>query len=291
MRLAEGLILALLAAAALNIGFYVQHDASNTLHSLQLRHPVASARMLLTNRQWLLGYATGWIGWGLYIAALCFAPLSLVQATSAGGVGVLAVLAHQLGRPLERREQVGAAVAVVGLVLLGVSLSSQVPVSHRAHSATLLLVVVVGSALAGIVALALTRVARSGPTLGCAAGMLFGVGDMATKGAVGGNGPWFIPVFAACTALGFVALQLAFQRGRVLETAGVSTLVNNLIPIVGGLLVFHDRIPGGLPGVARIASFGAVVIGAVLLARAPDPPPADSDSSEHSASSDRAHAA
>ncbi len=291
MRLAEGLILALLAAAALNLGFYVQHDASNTLHTLQLRHPITSARMLVTNRQWLVGYATGWVGWGLYIAALCFAPLSLVQATSAGGVGVLAVLAHRLGRPLERREQLGAAVAVGGLVLLGLSLSAQVPVSHKAHSGTLLLVVLVGSALAGVVALALTRVVRTGPTLGCAAGMLFGVGDMATKGAVGGNGPWFIPVLAACTALGFVSLQMAFQRGRVLETAGVSSLVNNLIPIVGGLLVFHDRIPGGLPGLARVASFGAVVIGAVLLARAPATPPADADFPADDAMADRVRAA
>jgi hypothetical protein len=113
---------------------------------------------------------------------------------------------------------------------------------------------------------------RRAASLGCAAGLLFGVGDLATKGAVSGNGPLFVPVLAACTALGFVALQLAFQRGRVLETAGVSTLVNNMIPIVGGLLVFHEALPGGLAGVARVGSFAAVVVGAVLLARAPEAP-------------------
>ena len=96
--------------------------------------------------------------------------------------------------------------------------------------------------------------------------ILFGVGDMATKGAVDGSGLLFIPVLAVCTALAFVTLQGAFQRGRVLETAGSSTLVNNLIPIVGGIFVFHEPIPPGLAGVARVVSFAAVVVGAVLLA-------------------------
>ena len=82
----------------------------------------------------------------------------------------------------------------------------------------------------------------------------------------------FIVVLGVCTALAFVLLQLAFQRGRVLETAGLSTLVNNIIPIAGGLFLFHEALPGGAAGVARLASFAAVVAGAVLLARAPGSP-------------------
>jgi hypothetical protein len=82
----------------------------------------------------------------------------------------------------------------------------------------------------------------------------------------------FIPLLAALTALGFVALQLAFQRGRVLETAGMSALVNNMVPIVGGLVLFHEALPDGLAGAARLVSFAAVVVGAVLLARAPEAP-------------------
>jgi hypothetical protein len=79
-----------------------------------------------------------------------------------------------------------------------------------------------------------------------------------------------------------VALQLAFQRGRVLETAGLSTLVNNLIPIVGGLVVFHETLPKGLAGIARVASFVAVVCGAVLLAHPPHEPVSSRDSPEPS---------
>lgn len=265
MTLAAGLVLALLAAMALNIGYFVQHGAANTMGSLSLSHPLASARLLVTNRQWMLGYGAGWIGWGLYIAALSLAPLSLVQAVSAGGVGILAILAHRLGTPLTRQERIGTWIAVGGLALLGLSLTSDVTPTSPARSMTLIFVIAVGALLAAILVL-LARGFRPGALLGCAAGLLFGVGDLATKGAVDGVGLLFVPILAVCTALGFVTLQLAFQRGRVLETAGSSTLVNNLIPIVGGVVVFHETIPSGLPGVARVASFVAVVAGAVLLA-------------------------
>jgi hypothetical protein len=269
------LVLALAAAVALNIGFFVQHGAANDMLSLSIRHPWRSLRLLVTNRQWMVGYATGWVGWGLYIAALSLAPLSLVQAVSAGGVGILAFLAHRLGTPLGPRERLGAWIAVVGLLLLGVSLTVHVPAASTAHSSTLLIVIAAGAVVTGALAGLAARIRRPAALLGCTAGLLFGIGDLATKGAVSGNGPLFIPILAACTALGFVTLQLAFQRGRVLETAGLSALVNNMIPIVGGLYLFHEALPHGLAGVARVVSFAAVVVGAVLLARAPEAPAVD----------------
>jgi hypothetical protein len=272
VKLGLGLALALAAALVINVGFFVQHGATGSMPSLSLRHPFRSVRALVTSRQWMLGYATGLVGWGIYIAALSLAPLSLVQAVSAGGVGVLAFLADRLGTPLCGRERLGAWLAVAGLLLLGLSLAAHVPKAPAAHTSTLLLVIIGGAVAAGLLAALSTRIARAGVALGCAAGLFFGVGDLATKGAVSGNGLLFVPLLTACTALGFVTLQLAFQRGSVLETAGLSVLVNNMIPIVGGLLLFHESLPGGAAGVARVASFVAVVVGAVLLARAPEAP-------------------
>ena len=177
---------------------------------------------------------------------MALAPLSLVQAVAAGGVGVLAIVVHRFGTPLVARERWGATIAVGGLVLLGLSLAVHVAPSAPAHTATLLIVIGVGCGLAGLLAVVAAAAIRPAASLGTAAGILFGVGDLATKGAVDGNGLIFVPILAACAALAFVALQLAFQRGRVLETAGLSVLVNNLIPIVGGLALFHEALPDGL---------------------------------------------
>ena len=159
-----------------------------------------------------------------------------------------------------------------GLLLLGASLTSGGPPASTARSASLLIATGVGAGAAALLVCFGARTRRPAAALGCAAGILFGVGDLATKGAVSGNGPVFIVVLGVCTALAFVLLQLAFQRGRVLETAGLSTLVNNIIPIAGGLFLFHEALPGGAAGVARLASFAAVVAGAVLLAHAPGSP-------------------
>ena len=104
--LAASLLLAAASAVALNWGFFTQHQAANSgIPELSLRHPVASLAALFSNLRWLAGFAIGIGGWGLYIAALRFGPLSLVQAVSAGGVGLLALFVSRISHiPLDRRE-------------------------------------------------------------------------------------------------------------------------------------------------------------------------------------------
>ena len=51
MRLAVGLLLALLSTAALSYGFYLQHTAAGTLPALSLRHPFSSLSALFTQRR------------------------------------------------------------------------------------------------------------------------------------------------------------------------------------------------------------------------------------------------
>jgi len=81
--------------------------------------------------------------------------------------------------------------------------------------------------------------------------------------------------------LAFVSLQLSFQRGTTLATAGVSTLLTNMLPILAGLTVFGEHMPGGVPGVLRGLGFASAVLGAAMLARPAPPdredrsPPAD----------------
>ena len=76
-----------------------------------------------------------------------------------------------------------------------------------------------------------------------------------------------VPALLACHGLAFVALQLAFQRGGALATAGVASLLTNSLPIAGGLVLFHEPLPGGGLGFARVLAFAWVVVGAAALAR------------------------
>jgi hypothetical protein len=267
LELLGGLALALASACALNWGYFVQHGVAASLPRLSLRRPLASLRLLFGKRRWLVGFVVGIGGWVLYVAALALAPLSLVQAASAGGIGVLALL---VGRArLERHERRGVAVSIVGLGLLGGSLAGH---THQGSAAWGAVAVWVGvsAVVAALAAGPLAGLLAGGAGLGVAAGVLYAAGDVATKAAVpGGARLGFVPVLLACHGLAFVALQLGFQRGGALATAGVATLFTNALPIAAGTTLFSEGL-GSVP-VLRVAAFALTIAGATLLAR-PSPP-------------------
>jgi hypothetical protein len=257
--IALGLVLAVASAVAINGGYALQHAHASALPPLALRRPVRSLLLLFGNGRWLTGFLAGIGGWVLYVVALALAPLSLVQACAAGGIAVLAV---GVGR-LSSAERVGVAAAFAGLALLGLSLGSHTAGTHGAWVAVALWMT--GSVVAaGLVA----RVLPRGPGLGVAAGVLYAAGDVGTKAAVGGGARLlFVPALLACHGLAFVCMQLAFQRGGRLATAGLAVLWTNALPIVAGALLFAETIPGGWRGTARVAAFALVLVGAVALSR------------------------
>lgn len=268
MRLATGLVLALLASIALNASFFIQHEQASGLPTLSLRRPFYSLWLLFTNLRWFLAWLLGFLGWGLYILALHFAALSLAQAVVAGGVGLIAFLAARRGRTrLSRRERFGTLGCLLGLALVAGSLAGQSPTSVVHGWDPVAIWVIACSLAAGISAALSRRALAPGAGLGAAAGLLYAAGDIATKGAVSSAGLVFVPVLILCHVLGFIALQLAFQRGSALATAGLSTLFNNTVPIAAGLVVFHEAVPADAAGAARVLGFLAVIAGASLIAR------------------------
>src|SRR5581483_287344 len=209
---------------------------------------------------WLAGFAVGLAGWALYVAALRLAPLSLVQAIAAGGVGLLALLVERTaGAPLARRERAGASLAVLGLVALALSLAGHAPAGRHGSAAAVALWLAGSAAAAAVFSGASPRL-PGGVGLGVAAGVLYAAGDVATKAAVaGGAAVLLAAAVLASHGLAFAALQLGFQRGGALATAGVASLLTNALPI-----------PAGARGAARILAFALVLAGALLLARATD---------------------
>jgi len=254
LTVALGLALALASAFALNWGWLAQHGAANELPPLSLRRPLQSLRSLFGDRAWLVGFTVGLAGWALYVAALALAPLSLVQATSAGGVGLLAALAHRRGDTVDPADWSAVGAAVVGLLLIGVSLAGGTASASAPHPVVLVAWLAVSGAM---------LLARGG----VAAGTLYAAGDVATKAATFGAWLVLVPVVLAAHGLAFVALQLGFQRGGALQTAGTASLLTNALPIAAGLALFHEHLPGGTLGVLRVMGFALVVAAAAVLAR------------------------
>jgi hypothetical protein len=267
--LALGLLLALGSACAFNWSWVAQHAVTSRMPPLSVRRPIASLKLLCGNRRWLFAFLVGLGGWALYVCALALAPLSLVQAVSAGGLGLLALFAQRAsGRPLPQREWFGVGLAVLGLVLLAGSLAGGSTSGEHGSWPAVGAWFVVALMLAALALGPGERLLAPGAGFGIAAGLMYAAADVGTKAAVdGGTFLLLILPIWLCHLGAFTTIQLGFQRGRVLATVGLSSFCMNALPIVGGIAVFHEQLPGGALGVLRVVAFGCVITGAVVVAR------------------------
>ena len=128
-----------------------------------------------------------------------------------------------------------------------------------------------------------------GAACGVAGGLLFSVGDIATKVATeGGARIAFAVVLVAGYVLGTSMIQIGYQRGAALSVAGIATLLTNALPIAAGTVLLDEGVPSGALGVLRVLAFAAVVAGAIMLARAREAPVAAAERLSEGAAGRRA---
>jgi len=266
--LAGGLGLALLASVALNSSYLLQHAGSRGGPPVTVRRPLVALRGLLSSRLWLAGLGLGLLGWAVHVAALSLAPLSLVQAFAAGGLALAApVGARVLRQPLSARERRAIAVIAVALSLLA---TGAVAGPRAAVPAA-------GAAVAFLVpcaVLAATLAAMRGPrrahALGAAGGVLYGIGDAATKAltaaARGGLGIAAIGLWTAvllvATAGAFLCFQRGLQLGPAVPVVALMTAATNVVAIAAGLVAFGDPLGATQPLAILHAVAFVLVVGA-----------------------------
>jgi hypothetical protein len=263
------LALAAVSTTLTNLAYLREHDAAAELPVLCMRRPLQSARLLLADRSWLLGFGMETSGFLLYAAALALASLALVQSIAAGGIGVLAfVSARVAGRRLGRRELGGVLLSMLGLLALAVSLARASGEGGNGSLVPIVLWLAITAGAAVVVLLAGRRLAGAAAANGIAGGLFFAIGDISTKVATQG-GPrvaFAVPLIVGYT-LGTALLQVGYQAGGALTVAGLATLLTNALPIAAGTIVLDEPVPSGVFGGLRVLAFAAVVAGAFLLAR------------------------
>jgi drug/metabolite transporter (DMT)-like permease len=268
-HLTIAIVLTFASAIAINWAWIREHNAAASLPPLSVRRPRESLRLLLTNRHWVGGFAAETGGFFCYVAALALAPLALVQSLAAGGIGILAFLSSRVsGVKLTRRELVGVAIAISGLVLLGISLAGATGQGDEAVWVGIVIWIGASAALAAVAVRYASRVLGPAAAHGMAAGILLAAGDVVTKAVVsGGARVLFIPAMILAYLFGTIVLQLGFQKGAALTTAGVATLFTNALPIIAGTTLYDEPFPNGELGVLRGISFALLIAGGALLSR------------------------
>lgn len=257
-----GLLLALVSAALINLGFLLQHRglADGTGAGGALRR----LRRSLRNPVWMWGQALGWLGFGLQIVAVVIAPLALVQAFAAGGLALSVPLAAGVFRHRVTRGQMLAVLVIAaGLAALPIGFST---VADRLQPGRLTAALAVGA----VAAVALGRL-EAPAARAAAAGMFYGLADAAIKaisldwhqhGAASLVSGWAL-VAVAGTFAGFLCFQAALETGAAVPGISLMTAGTALAALACGLGAFGESLGAGvgasvMHGLAIVAVLAAV---------------------------------
>jgi drug/metabolite transporter (DMT)-like permease len=279
MTMDLGILLALACAFVANLGFFYKYRGANSVPKVEVLHPLRSVKQLYSSKWFALGMLIATGSWGLHVAALSLAPMSVIQVSLAAGMVFIAVMAERMfGFKVGRRQWLGLFLTAAGLVLLGVTL----PAMHGAHSHfSQAAMISFEAGLFGLGALLLMgprmggTVEHHGVMLGAASGVLFGVSDTAIKaltGIVGAHGllglalsPW-LAVAIVASIVAFYASARGLQDGEAVPVIAVTGTAANIAGIAGGIVVFGDPVAGSTAGVLLQAlAFVLVVVAAALM--------------------------
>lgn len=277
MTIQLGILLALLSALTTNLGFLLKHRGARAAPDVNLRHPLRSGADLFRSKWFAIGMLVAAGAFVVHVAALTLAPLSLVQTVLAGGLVFLTVLADRFfGCRLGPRQWAGVGLTAAGLAMIAITLPAQTGANA-------------GYSVAGMVAFETGLLAvggflvfspsfgkhhpHHGALLGVAAGILFGVSDVAIKaltGIVGTEGifglvsPWMFTCVLA-SVLAFFASARGLQQGEAVPVITATSAAANVSAIGGGILVFGDPMPGDALGiVVQCVAFVLVILAAAL---------------------------
>jgi drug/metabolite transporter (DMT)-like permease len=273
-----GLLCALLSALGTNLAFLLKYKGAVAAPDVEMRHPLRSVVDLFRSKWWTIGWGVSVVAFALHVAALALAPLSIGQAVLAGGLVFLAVLAERFfGFKLGRRQWIGIVLVAASLSLLTVTGGGGEEGANAGYSLAGMIIfeaIAVGVGLLMVVSHLIDRIpVQRGVLLGIAAGLGFGIADVAIKalsgdldnGLVGLLSPWSA-IIVPVAVFSFYASARSLQIGDGVAVIAVTSVAANLSAIIAGLAVFGDRL-GDDPLVigVRIASFVLVLLGAALI--------------------------
>ena len=270
-----GLLLALATAFTSILGFLYKHRGAVESPDIEWRRPVRTSLALFRSRWYVLGILVATASWGLHVAALALAPISLVQSVIAGGLVLLTVVADRLfGFHVTRREWIGVALTAAGLAFLAATVDGLGESSHNDWETLGLTLYVAGAAGLGLAAAALAGEGqRGGIALAVSAGLLWGASDVSIKALsanLEGDGVAVLLHPLAFTILvlslvGLVVSARSLQIGKAVPVIAVTGAAANVTTIASGPAIFGEPLPEEPLALAlRLLAFTLVIVAAAL---------------------------
>ena len=281
------LSLAIVASALMALGLLMMKTRSAHLPMAAGANVIGAIAAWLRDPMWISGLGVQTAGWVCYVIAVSRAPVSMVAVMGQGGIALFVVASVVvLGERASPREWAGIAAIVFGMLMLTLSLNGG-ETEGALEPATLLIFTVLLT-LAGLAPMAVARLNASGTAAAIFSGVAFGLGALFTKAMTlefGGDtaalalrlvsNPYVYGVVVA-NIVGIVMLQNSFHSARAIIAMPLSGALSNIVPIVGGIVVFGERLPAGSTAATmRVGAFVLTIAAGALLAGAREQSPAE----------------
>ncbi|MGW4477937.1 DMT family transporter [Rhodococcus triatomae] len=271
-------LLAIGAALCIAVGTVVRQRTASAVPS-EATGTVGPITTLVRNPIWWLGTAAGAAGYALQAAALGLGSLLLVQPLLVLSLLFALPLGARFGgRRIAAREWVWAGTLTAAVAVL-VIVGDPRPGEPRAAAEHWILIALVGLPIVALCLRAANR--RTGPVrallLGVAAGSLFGLAAVLTKGVVHlvGRGPVALVTSLELYVLVVVAVvatsvqQSAFQTGSLQASLPASTVMEPVVATLLGFVVLGEYLDADHEAMAVLAvAVAAMLAATIALARA-----------------------
>jgi hypothetical protein len=275
------LLLAILASSLMALGLIMMKSRSANLPVAAGSNVVGAVITWIRDPVWLGGIAVQSAGWVCYVIAVAGAPVSAVAVMMQGGIALFVITSvivlHERATP---REWIGIGTIAMAMVMLTLSLGGAA--GEDTFNPTALIAFSVLLAVAALAPMAIARLNTSGVAIAILSGVAFGLGAMMTKSmtlefaASAATSivvrvvlnPYLYAMLAANMA-GMILLQNSFHSARAIIAMPLSGAMSNIVPIVGGMLVFSERLPADpIAAAMRLAAFALTIVAGALLAGA-----------------------
>jgi multidrug transporter EmrE-like cation transporter len=281
MSIWVSILLITVFAVSVNLGVVFQKQAADTLPQIALGKDFRRVIFaFLTSKRWMAGLIVSGMGWGFFVWALNFTPISLARAIQGSGFVVLAIFSiFFLHHRLTASEWAAVIVVTLGIVALGLSGSAQqetvsviAPVRFFTAVGISLAVclLVYGARRLWNLDLGLLVVTS------IISGAFAGLGDVFTKAVVleldNQAYPLAFGLMLPCLIFFYVTqiflLSRAYQHGRAIVAIAVNDFCARLIAIFIGVFAMGEFLPADpIHRLLRLTGFITVLFGTILLAR------------------------
>jgi drug/metabolite transporter (DMT)-like permease len=236
---------------------------------------------LVHRATWLLGFGGMIASFVLQAVALSFGTLSSVETIITLEVPLTLLVASAVFKTrLGRAEWTGVIVMTGAMIVLLAVLDprpgNESDVSHMTYA-------LAGGFTAGTIAVLVIAAQRGHriwrtACLGAAAGTSFGLtatlikevmAQLSARGVAGVVTTWQTYAAIGTGLLGVVLMQWALHSGTLLAAQPGFTLMDPLVSVFWGVLVYHEVTRGGLWLIPAAIAAVAIGVGVVLLARSP----------------------